>query len=101
MILFLLTIIIVSVLAVRDFKDGKIRLGIIIIAGILSLALTGLIAIFAGTLDEYKKHLIRMCIALTRDDNIYRLSPEGILENRRLLFDIMNKLYTIDNEENY
>lgn len=51
------------------------------------------------TKDEYKKHLIRMCIALTKDDNIYRLSPEGILENRRLLFDIMDKLYTIDNEE--
>lgn len=41
-----------------------------------------------------------MCMALTKDDNIYRLSPEGILENRRLLFDIMDKLYTIDNEEN-
>lgn len=51
------------------------------------------------TKDEYKKRLIRMCIALTKDDNIYRLSPEGILENRRLLFDIMDKLYTIDNEE--
>jgi hypothetical protein len=52
------------------------------------------------TKDEYKKHLIRMCIALTKDDNIYRLSPEGILENRRLLFDIMDKLYIIDNEGN-
>ena len=52
------------------------------------------------TKDEYKKYLIKMCIALTKDDNIYRLSPEGILENRRLLFDIMDKLYTIDNEGN-
>lgn len=30
-----------------------------------------------------------------------KLSPEGILENRRLLFDIMDKLYTIDNEGKY
>ena len=52
------------------------------------------------TKDEYKKFLLQMCIALTKDENIYRLSPEGILENRRLLFDVMDKLYTIDNEGN-
>ena len=53
------------------------------------------------TKDEYKKFLLQMCIALTKDENIYRLSPEGILENRRLLFDIMDKLYTIDNGGKY
>ena len=52
------------------------------------------------TKDEYKKFLLQMCISLTKDENIYRLSPEGILENRRLLFDVMDKLYTIDNEGN-
>ena len=50
---------------------------------------------------EYKKFLLQMCISLTKDENIYRLSPEGILENRRLLFDVMDKLYTIDNGEKY
>lgn len=53
------------------------------------------------TKDEYKKFLLQMCISLTKDENIYRLSPEGILENRRLLFDVMDKLYTIDNEGKY
>lgn len=52
------------------------------------------------TKDEYKKFLLQMCISLTKDENIYRLSPEGILENRRLLFDVMDKLYIIDNEGN-